>query len=194
MTVAYVVRCNFNDPAREQSWNDWYNGPKLKQMLDKPGFLTGQRFRRAAGQGRDYLAFWTLESELAFQTPEYKNDWGFFEWRPFIIDWSRDLFAAEGGAGLHAPRVAQDQFIRLVSFEGLGTAEAEQARIAVDQARPGTRWHRSIGLDRHTELFGTSVENEARLAPAIPGAHEVFYTPISALGITERPGAATLVG
>ena len=193
MTVAYVVRCNFNDPAKEQAWNDWYNGPKLKQMLDKPHFLTGQRFHRAAGEGRDYLAYWTLASEDAFGTPEYKNDWGFFEWRPFIIDWSRDLFAGDKGNEPAAPRVTPEQFIRLVSFEGLSEAEAEQARKLVDEARPGTRWHRSIGLDRHTVLFGFSVEDTTRLAPAVPGVHEVLYRPISTLGVTDNPAAAAMV-
>src|SRR5476651_1913577 len=59
MTLAYVVRCNFSDPEKEQAWNDWYSGPKLKQMLDKPYFLTVQRYRRVSGTGRNYLAFWT---------------------------------------------------------------------------------------------------------------------------------------
>ena len=185
MAVAYVVRCNFNEPGKEDAWNDWYNGPKLKQMLAKPHFLTGQRFLRTAGTGRDYLAFWTLESEAAFETPEYKNDWGFFEWRPFIIDWSRDLFAGEAGATLSAPRVGENQVIRLVSFEGMADAQAEDARRLVDQARPGTTWLRSIGLDRHTPLFGFSVEEGAAPAPALPGVHEVFYRPICPLGVTE---------
>jgi hypothetical protein len=191
MTIAYVVRCNFNDPAREAEWNDWYSGPKLKQMLDKPYFLTGQRFFRCGGTGRDYLAFWTLVSEEAFKTPDYTNDWGFFEWRPYIIDWSRDLFAAENG-GVAAPRVGPEQSLRLVSFEGMSAAEAEAARMRVDQAQPGTAWHRSVGLDRHTALFGTSVETGMKTT-GVPGVFEVFYRPISTLGITENPAEAALV-
>ena len=27
-------------------------------------------------------------------TPEYRADWGFGEWAPFITDWSRDLYRA----------------------------------------------------------------------------------------------------
>ena len=79
---------------------------KLKQMLAKPHFLSVQRFFRAGGEGRNYLAFWVLSSPEAFNTVEYKSDWGFFEWRPYIIDWSRDLFErADGGSG--APVVQQ---------------------------------------------------------------------------------------
>jgi len=193
MNVAYVVRCNFNDPAKETAWNDWYSGPKLKQMLDKPHFLTGQRFYRSSGAGRDYLAFWTLASADAFTTPEYTNDWGFFEWRPYIIDWSRDLFAAEGGGSVVAPHLPEGGFIRLVSFEGLTAEQAEAKRREVDHTHPATIWHRSIGLDRHTELFGVSVETSDRLNTPIDGVIEVFYRPISILGITDDPHDSKLV-
>ena len=52
MPVVYIVRCNFSDPNKEWDWNDWYSGPKIKQMLAKPFFRTGQRFRMASGTGR----------------------------------------------------------------------------------------------------------------------------------------------
>ena len=193
MNLAYVVRCNFNEPARETAWNDWYSGPKLGQMLSKPHFLTGQRFRRSSGGGRDYLAYWTLSSADAFTTTEYTTDWGFFEWRPYIIDWSRDLFERLDNADVAAPRLAEGQFLRLVSFEGLGAEEAERLRAEIDQARPGTLWHRSVGLDRHTELFGISLETEERPTGVPQGAVEGFYRPISILGITEVPEARALV-
>lgn len=193
MTLAYVVRCNFNEPARETAWNDWYNGPKLRQMLEKPHFLTGQRFRRASGVGRDYLAFWTLASADAFTTPEYTNDWGFFEWRPYIIDWSRDLFEAEIGTDVPAPRLGAGQFLRLVSFEGASAEDADRLRKTVDAARSGTTWTRSVGLDRHTSLFGFSVETADRLASPVEGVVEGLYRPISDLAITERADALASV-
>ena len=31
----YAVRCNFALPEREAAWNDWYSGPKLRQLLEK---------------------------------------------------------------------------------------------------------------------------------------------------------------
>src|SRR5262245_38139042 len=85
MCFVYVVRCNFNDPANEQAWNNWYSGPKIADMLKKPHFRTCQRFRRAKGNGRDYLALWTLSSPDAMQTREYTTDWGFFEWGRHVI-------------------------------------------------------------------------------------------------------------
>ena|ERR1700735_1486499 len=190
MTLAYVVRCNFSDPEKEQAWNDWYSGPKLKQMLDKPHFLTVQRYRRVSGTGRNYLAFWTLTSAEAFETPEYKNDWGFFEWRPYIIDWSRDLFRADQG-DVHAPRVTDGSHLRLISFEGLSGAEAEAERSKIDRTKPGTSWHRSIGLDRHTELLGSSVQATTELGPSTEGVYDALYQPISIFAVAETANGAS---
>ena len=92
MAFVYVVRCNFNEPAKEQAWNAWYNGPKIAQMLAKPHFRSCQRFALISGSGRNYLALWTLQSPDAFKTEQYTKDWGFSEWAPHITDWSRDLF------------------------------------------------------------------------------------------------------
>ncbi|TIL32463.1 MAG: hypothetical protein E5Y55_28115 [Mesorhizobium sp.] len=193
MNLAYVVRCNFGDASRETAWNDWYSGPKLAQMLRKPHFLTVQRFHRTSGIGRDYLAFWTLSSADAFSTIEYTSDWGFFEWKPYIIDWSRDLFATLSGASVLAPRLEDGQFLRLVSFEGLSDKIAEAKRGELDAVRPGTVWHKSVGLDRHSPLLGISVESSDQPLGAPGGVNEAIYRPISLLAITKRPEEFNLV-
>ncbi|TCT06214.1 hypothetical protein [Aquabacter spiritensis] len=189
MTLAYIVRCNFSREDLEQGWNDWYGGPKLKQMLDKPHFLSVQRFLRSAGAGRNYVAFWILDSDQAFETPEYKNDWGFFEWKPYIIDWSRDLFAPQSG-DVHSPVVGPDQALRIVSFEGLSAPEAAAAKAQVEALRPGVRWMDSVGLDRHTALIGYEVV--AADAPERPldiaGVVEGLYRPISDLVHADAAG------
>jgi hypothetical protein len=184
MSFAYIVRCNFNNPAREPAWNDWYSGPKIAQMLQKPHFRSCQRFRRVAGQGRDYLAIWVLESPEAFKTREYTSDWGFFEWQPYITDWSRDLF--DGGNTTEAdfavpPRGALD----VVSFDGAGADEANTAR----DARPGMMWLPIAGLDRHTPLIGLRVLNEPNSGALSAGgpAQEAVYRPISAFASAEKP-------
>lgn len=186
MTLAYIVRCNFNQADLEASWNEWYGGPKLKQMLDKPHFISVQRFQRAHGDGRTYLAFWILDSKEAFETPEYKNDWGFFEWRPYIVDWSRDLFEPLEREA-RSPAVGPGQMLRLVSFEGLDADAADAAKAEVEARLPGVRWMRSSGLDRHTPLVGYAIADAAAFTPLeVKGAVDGLYRPISELVHTDR--------
>jgi hypothetical protein len=153
MTFVYIVRCNFSAPDKEQAWNDWYSGPKIAQMLRKPHFLSCQRFRRAAGTGRDYLALWTLETPDAFRTEQYTTDWGFFEWERHVADWSRDLF--DGGAASPGDfAVARDGSLEVMSFDGMGAGDTRAANAAIVQSGPDMMWLPVAGLDRHTPLIG----------------------------------------
>lgn len=178
----YIVRCNFSEPAREQAWNDWYSGPKIGQMLSKPYFRSIQRFRQSNGNSRNYLALWILESPDAFTTHEYTSDWGFFEWRPYIIDWSRDLFAGDN--------LKEDTFavspqgaLHVVSFDGMSKADAEKAQQAYAFIHPKMKWMTIAGLDKHTEIIGVSALPELprswRPSNAAAGAQEAIYLPIS---------------
>lgn len=179
---AYIVRCNFSDPAKEQAWNDWYSGPKIGQMLAKPYFLSGQRFRRSAGNGRNYLALWILESPQAFKTIEYTSDWGFFEWRPYIIDWSRDLFA---GAEITPDgfAVAAQGALHVVSFDNMSKDDTERAQKAYAFIHPKMVWLTIAGLDQHTHCIGVEALPELprswRASNAFPGVQETLYLPIS---------------
>ena len=183
MSVVYIVRCNFSDPNKESQWNSWYSGPKIKQMLAKPYFRTGQRFHRTSGTGRNYLALWLLDSSDAFTTKEYTSDWGFFEWRPFISDWSRDLFSGEGHGDTDFAVPAQGA-LHVVSFDGMSAADAAAVRAATEKLLPGVMWFPIIGLDRHTPIIGlrplsyiaTSKLSGARLPAAM---QEAIYRPIS---------------
>jgi hypothetical protein len=153
VVFVYIVRCNFKAPEREQAWNDWYSGPKIEQMLRKPQFRSCQRFRRADGRGRDYLALWTMQSPEALKTPEYLSQWGFSEWEPLIGDWSRDLFD-----GLAASErdfaVAKDGALHVISFDGMSAADAQSASTKIAASAPAMMWLPIIGLDRHTPLIG----------------------------------------
>src|SRR5438552_18023182 len=133
MTFVYIVRCKFTAPAKEQAWNDWYSGPKIKQMLAQPYFRSCQRFRRAAGNGRDYLALWTLASPEALKTAQYTAQWGFAEWAPSITDWSRDLFDARR-APEGAFAVAPDGALQVVSFDGMSADQAKAASETIAQS------------------------------------------------------------
>jgi hypothetical protein len=181
MVFVYIVRCNFTDPAREQAWNAWYSGPKIVQMLANPYFLTCQRFRRAEGLGRGYLALWTVQTAEALATPEYKAQWGFSEWTPLITDWSRDLFDG-GAASEQAFAVKPSGALHVVSFDGMDGQRAGAAQGTVARSRPGMMWLPVIGLDRHTPLIGLRVipDGGRPLQAALgDGVQEAIYRPIS---------------
>ena len=183
MSFFYIVRCNFTEPEKEQAWNAWYSGPKIAQMLAKPYFRTGQRFRLAAGTGRAYLALWTLQSPDAFKTPQYLAEWGFFEWAPYITDWSRDLFDA-GLAAQAAFAVPPQGSLRVVSFDGNSEDEANAARAVIAKSEPELMWLPIAGLDRHTPMIGLQPLSDlalSRLSNIGRGSRiqEAIYRPIS---------------
>lgn len=153
MVFVYIVRCNFMQPEKEQAWNAWYSGPKIRQMLAKPYFRTCQRFRRASGSGRNYLTLWTLQSPDAFKTPEYTSDWGFSDWAPYITDWSRDLF--DGRAASQAAfAVRPEGALHTISFDGMAADQANAERSAIASQEPDMIWLPVFGLDRHTPFIG----------------------------------------
>jgi hypothetical protein len=179
MAFVYIVRCNFNEPAKEQAWNAWYSGPKIAQMLAKPHFRSCQRFARTSGSGRNYLALWTLQSPDAFKTEQYTTDWGFFEWAPHITDWSRDLFDG-GDAPTQAFAVPAQGGLHIVSFDG---ASVDESRGEDAASQPGMMWLPIIGLDRHTPVIGVRVlRDRPSLEPSQGGPgrrQEALYRPIS---------------
>lgn len=186
MVFVYSVRCNFNQPDLEDAWNDWYNGPKLKQMLAKPMFLSGQRLKACGmNQRRQYLALWVLESPEAFKTPEYTSDWGFFEWAPHIIDWSRDLYGPTGDDATDRFAVEPGETLYLAAFEGLSMDEAAEIQGRISAKRPGVTWMRSVGLDQHSPMLGLMRLRAGEAAPAPlgePKMQETIFSPISECG------------
>jgi hypothetical protein len=193
MPCLYAVRCNFARADLEEAWNDWYSGPKLRQMIAKPLFLSGQRFAASGlDRRRKYLALWVVESPAAFATPEYTGDWGFFEWQPHIRDWSRDLYAAPDDA---STRFAADgtTSLHLVSFDGQPPAAAAALRQRVAGRRPGVTWLEAVGLDRHSPILGLARLPRGALPAAlgIDGVQETVFDPISscARAATAQAGA-----
>ncbi|MBM3529756.1 MAG: hypothetical protein FJX62_16860 [Alphaproteobacteria bacterium] len=175
MTFVYIVRCNFTAPDREQAWNDWYSGPKIAQMLRNPMFLSCQRFRRVSGEGRGYLALWTMEGPEALRTPDYLSQWGFSEWTPLIVDWSRDLFDG-GAAEAQSFAVPRNGALRVIAFDGMSEPDARRERDALATPEQQMRWLPIAGLDRHTPLIGLQVLAGPPRADAAAGA---IYRPIS---------------
>jgi hypothetical protein len=188
MAFVYVVRCNFNEAAREAAWNAWYSGPKIAQMLRKPHFRSCQRFKRAAGGGRDYLALWTLASPEAFKTEQYTADWGFFEWAPHITHWSRDLFDG-GNTSAAAFAVPIRGGLAVASFDGSSLEAAVASRDTLMRSQPDMLWLPIAGLDRHTPLIGLQVTDELTTAEVPPdradGTQQAIYRPISSFATAD---------
>jgi hypothetical protein len=177
MGFLYVVRCNFMRPDLERSWNDWYNGEKIQQLLAKPMFGAVQRFKLHSGSGRDYVAIWQVASPRAFDTPQYTSDWGFFEWERHVTDWSRDLFDA-GGIQPTTLAISMNGFLRVISFDGLEPTAAENQRAQLAGVSD-VMWFKSVGLDRHTPLIGLWRAAAATSAPSPAlGVQAGIYRPI----------------
>jgi hypothetical protein len=72
--VIYTVELNFNDPAREDEWNAWYE-TYLAQLVSLPGLSTAQRFRALApgAQRWEYLAMYSVASLDVFASEAYRG-------------------------------------------------------------------------------------------------------------------------
>jgi len=151
-------------------------------MLAQPHFLTCQRFRLAAGTGRDYLTMWSVDSPQALSTPRYTAQWGFAEWTPYITHWSRDLF--DGGAASERTfAVAPEGALAVVSFDHASERDAQAARDRVASTEPDVMWLPVIGLDRHTPMIGLRALASLASRPAADGGDERIqsgvYRPIT---------------
>ena len=183
MAYLYVVRCNFTRADLEQPWNDWYSGQKIQRLLTKPMFHAVQRFRLSSGSGRKYLALWQVASPEAFDTFEYTSDWGFFEWRPYIVDWSRDIFDATSAQDA-AFAVPMHGFLEVISFDGMDADHADAAR-ALFASLADTMWFNSAGLDHHTPMIGLrrfpdTTKAQSSSERSLPsGVQAGVYRPIS---------------
>jgi hypothetical protein len=179
----YAVRCNFaGGAAREAAWHEWYNGPKLKQMLELPLFLAVQRFAATALDARrKYLALWQVASPEAFTTAEYRAQWGFAEWTGDITDWSRDLYRGPDEAGAILD-IGADDALYLAAFDGMSETLAREGLALVRDRLPGVLWLEAIGLDRHAPLMGLRKFARGSRPPpldAAAGLRETMFAPLT---------------
>ena len=178
MAYLYAVRCNFKRPDLEAAWNDWYGGPKLRQMLRLPLFLSCQRFTAAAlDSRRKYLALWVVASPDALTSQEYRAQWGFAEWVGDVGDWSRDLYRAP----FDAFDVDAGESLYLASFAGMSEGEARACQARIAPRLPGVLWLEAVGLDRDSPLLGIKKVARGAVPRAIedaPGLSETIFAPI----------------
>ena len=119
----------------------------------------------------------------ALTTKEYKSDWGFAEWQPYIIDWSRDLFDARHAAD-GAFAIGHGGALRLIAFDRMTAGEAGAASETISRENSGVVWLPVAGLDRSTPLIGLERIGMGEFAPTRIGpdtSEMAVYQPICEL-------------
>jgi hypothetical protein len=69
---AVLVILNDIDPAVEAEYETWYWHDHLPQRFELFGQRPARRYRRAAGQGREYFTFYETEGLAAFEAAAYR--------------------------------------------------------------------------------------------------------------------------
>jgi len=152
----------------------------------------------ASGEGRTYLTLWTVQSPEAFETPEYKSDWGFFAWAPYVTAWSRDVFDSRF-APEAAFAVSLTGSLHVVSCDGMSEDAACAARAVIARSYPQMLWLPVVGLDRSCPVIGLQPLPElASLRESNHGrakqVQEAIYLPISDIFPAERRRRFAQVG
>jgi hypothetical protein len=154
-----MVACRFADPAREAEWNEWYSG-HLPTLLSVPGIRTAQRFRELGSPHPLYRAVYTLDSPDVFESAAYRDrKGGRFppEWRPLVVDHSRDILA-----GLdEAPAVADGEFLAVCNSRAAG------AGLGV-----APTWLEAVGLDKSVAGLGLAVLDRTKADVLAASRHE----------------------
>lgn len=167
--MIYMVDCAYTDPVRENSWNDFYSGPKLETLLALPGFRASQRFRALMDIPAPYLAVHSVRDAAVLERHDYREVGGgtFSGWDDQVTNWDRNLFAGMEAA----PEISMAQWLVLLD---------DPAVAAAVQGVEFT-WLDIAGLDRTVERRGFAVVDRATgdslLNRKVPGLR--IYAPIT---------------
>jgi hypothetical protein len=185
MSFIYAVRSNFTRPDLEEQWHTWYSGPKLAEMVSHPHFLSGQRYE-AVGLDRSvrYLALWVVDSPDAFTSPEYRASWGWAEWKPYIVDWSRNLYDAGDRDMTALLDVPASGGLYLAAFDGVAETNAATRLAQARAMRPDVTWMAVAGLDRSCPAIGVQTLADPAKATPLPaslavGMRETLFRPLT---------------
>lgn len=140
--MLYMVECAFNDPAREQTWNDYYSGRKVDEVLAVPGFRTSQRFKAVTPNPAPYIAIHSVDSLEIMTGQGYRGrGGGSFDqsFQPCITHWTRSFW---GGLD-RAPSFADSDLLAVCDYP-------EKARGAGVEFV----WLKAAGLDSPTPQRG----------------------------------------
>jgi hypothetical protein len=134
--MIYTVECAFTDPARENTWNAYYDAEKLEALLSVPGFRAAQRFRAITDTPAPYLAIHSIRDAAVLEQKDYGSVGGgaFGGWDDLVTNWDRNLFT-----GMEAtPEVSAEQF--LGSKSPASTARCPGAALPSSTRKPARPW------------------------------------------------------
>lgn len=163
--MIYTVECAFSDPARENTWNAYYDAEKLEALLSVPGFRASQRFRAIMDTPAPYLAVHSIRDATVLDQQVYGKVGGgaFGGWDDLVTNWDRNLFTGMEAA----PEVSAEEY--LVMLDDPATTNKTSG---VDFT-----WLEIAGLDRTTPRRGIAIvdqETGVHLAREKPAAIRVF--------------------
>lgn len=90
MKLIMEVRVDM-DPEKENEFNDWYNNVHIPGIVNCPGFISGRRYRSVRGEPR-YMALYEIESVEALKSPQFKEESGWYQFEPYIKNFSWNLY------------------------------------------------------------------------------------------------------
>lgn len=188
---AVLAIWNDIDPAVEADYEAWYWQDHLPQRWELFGRHCARRYRRVAGDGRDYFTFYEVQDLAAFTSPEYQAslrepDEGTRWIMPHFRRMSRSLCEVvrdrgQGTGGLvttlpltpdeaTAPRLAEAlavSFDRLLESPGITRCRLWHANLAATRApNPESRLRGQPDdcIDWAIVVEGSSVERVAAAA------------------------------
>ena len=145
--MIYTVECAFTDPARENTWNAFYDSEKLATLLSISGFRASQRFRAIMDTPAPYLAIHSIRDAAVLDQAVYRAVGGgtFSGWDDLVTNWDRNLFAGMEAA----PEVLAEECLVM-----LDDPAAAHTVSGADFA-----WLDIVGLDRTTTRRGLAIVN-----------------------------------
>ena len=159
--MLYMVECDFDDPAQEDAWNEWYSGEKLDDLLSNPGFTATQRFQAVTPRKAEYLAVHSIRSTKVFTNPAYKATGGgrFGDWDAALMtNWSRRLF--DGVA--ESPPVGPDELLAVIDRDADLPADIEITRLSGLDWETVSQYRNAVALDASISRRGLAVIPKSR--------------------------------
>lgn len=146
--MIYTVECAFTDPARENTWNAYYDAEKLEALLSVPGFRASQRFRAIMDTPAPYLAIHSLRDAAVLDQPAYRKAGGgaFGGWDGLVTNWDRNLYTGMEAA----PEVSPEQCLVMLD-DPAAAGEAPGADFT---------WLEIAGLDRTATRRGLAIVDQ----------------------------------